>query len=302
MLRALLPFGHALCHVPGVTAENSWGAFWRDAGAHGCTDGFPPAAQALLGADWQAIFADAPESSVLDIACGRGALWAHAGAPTRGWVGVDLAQVEGTPFAFRGGVDAAHLPFADRSFALVVSQFGLEYAGLDVAILEAARVCGSRLVALLHAAEGAPCKQAHEQLAQIDWLGAEALAPRLRRHFANASIASAADIDALLAAIGARAEQDSNNSLLEAVWRGVMASQENARGPAAAIDALDTGLAGHRTRLAAMVAAAPDTAAIDAAVGLLREAGFSARTQDAALGGESGPLLVGRWLMAERIQ
>ncbi len=276
-----------------------WTIFWRDADAHGCTHGFPPAAQALLAARWQAAFPQA-NRPVLDIACGRGALWEHAGAPPHGWLGVDIAEIDNPPFAYQGGIDAATLPFSDRAFPLVVSQFGLEYAGLAAAVAQAARVCSVRLVALLHAAEGAPCAQAREQCAQIDWLEAQALAPRLHHHFAAQDTASAADIDSLLAAIVARAEDDSNASLLEAIWHGVIATQQDPRGPAAAIATLEAGLAGHRTRLATMLAAAPDAAATHAAAAMLNATGFSARIEDASLAGESGPLLIGRWLIADR--
>ncbi|GGI87436.1 hypothetical protein GCM10007973_24890 [Polymorphobacter multimanifer] len=284
-----------------MTQQDPWTSFWREAQPHGCTTGFPPAAQALLADRWRQLFAAAPRP-VLDIACGRGALWHHAGTPTHDWLGIDLATIIAAPFPFQSGLDAAALPFPDKAFALVVSQFGLEYAGLPAAIAEAARVCNARLVALVHATEGAPCEQAREQLAQIDWLEAQALAPRLHRHFSNATETTAADIDALLAAIVARADEDANNSLLEAVWRGTMATQQDPHGPTSAVDALAAGLAGHRVRLAAMLAAAPDAAATQAAADQLHTSGFSARIEDASLAADTGTLLIGRWLIADRIK
>ena len=76
--------------------------------------------------------------------------------------GVDRAEIDPTSYLqspgalvnvdFRGGIDICALPFDDGSFDAVTSQFGIEYAPLDVAAAEAARVLspGGQLQFLMH--------------------------------------------------------------------------------------------------------------------------------------------------------
>ncbi|WP_188310289.1 class I SAM-dependent methyltransferase [Arenimonas fontis] len=69
------------------------------------------------------------------------------------------------------GTDAAALPFPDACLDLCMSQFGIEYAGLQ-AWREAARVLrsGGELAAVLHHVDALPVQIAHEELEHLDWL------------------------------------------------------------------------------------------------------------------------------------
>lgn len=291
-------------------ATELWGDYWVDAGLHGCTAQFPEAVQREVAASWRALFATLPDgATLLDIGCGRGALLdlaGAAGALARGVkaLGVDLAPATalgGEGFDIQGGVDAAALPFADRSFDCVVSQFGIEYAGFEIALAEAARVCGGQLVVLSHAAEGVVTEQAAEQAAQIDeLLGPRRLAERLRAAQAGGRLgADLADLRNELAAMIGGA---TNTGILDQLYvsfgeiarvAGVMPPAELA----AAIDFMIAQLGRHRVRMAALATAALRGAAAEAATAALTAAGFEV-TMSAQLSG--GGDIVGYWLAARR--
>ncbi len=107
---------------------------------------------------WRGAFSD-HSGAVLDIACGSGSvlrLAQEAGcAPL---TGLDIAEGAISNLAARvdGAIgvlgSAADLPFDNGAFDLVVSQFGLEYAGVKQAAAEAGRVVanGGSLVLLCH--------------------------------------------------------------------------------------------------------------------------------------------------------
>jgi SAM-dependent methyltransferase len=273
-----------------------WTGYWQDAATDGCTLALPPAARALLADGWHARLDGWPRDvRLLDVACGRGAVLALArDAGFTSLAGVDLAAVPPGDLPIIGGIDATALPFPDHSHDLVLSQYGLEYAGLLPAAREAARVAGRGLILLLHAAEGVLVADAAEQAAQTRWLADElGIFAALYAHFAAPTQESAATIDGLLAAIVARAETASNTSLLEAVWRGAQDAQA-LPDPRAAAAALAAGVAAHGARLAALVAAAPDAHATAALAADLTAQGFATTITDA------GPPLIGRWLVATR--
>lgn len=115
---------------------------------------------------------------LIDIACGNGAV-TMAAIETAQVVGGQLAlycvdcspsviadvrkrlpQIEGM------ACDARRIPYPDGSFDIVVSQFGIEYAGND-AFTEAARLvaAGGNLAAVVHFAGGALHRECEENLA-----------------------------------------------------------------------------------------------------------------------------------------
>ena len=273
-----------------------WGLFWREAGIDGCTEAFPAKVSNVIAHRWQALFSGASSGShVLDIGCGRGAVLDHARrAGLAGMSGVDLAVLPPGPFDIRSGINAAALPFADRGFSIVTSQFGIEYAGLAIAGAEAARVADANLWLLLHAAEGPVVAQGSAQVAQIAWLS-DGLGyfVRLRRHILQPTATTAADITAMRAAIVTEAESAENTTLLEAVWQAVPTLLEGADS-LPAINRLAADLAAHGKRLEAMVTAAPSRAATDALATFIRGIGFEVRIEDL------GSPPAARWLIATR--
>ena len=278
-----------------ATIADPWTSFWCNAGIDGCTQGLPPALRSAISRHWQQLFAALrPDATLLDIGCGRGAVLAHArDAGLTGLQGFDVAPIADTPFPLRVG-DAAALPFADRSYAVVTSQFGIEYAGFAAAVAEAGRVAADRLALVVHAADGPLHADAIEQVAQIAWLtGPMAAFDRLAAHFAASSPASVADIDALRAAIVDHAASAGNTSLLEGVWSAISALQD-VPDPIGGTRTLAVSVAAHSARLQAMVAAAPTAADVDDAAGHLRAAGF-----DTVVDGVGTPPAA-RWLLATR--
>lgn len=278
-----------------ATLPAPWAAFWVDADVDGCTKGLPPALRTAIGARWRQLLTGlAPDASLLDLGCGRGAVLAAArDAGITRLQGVDAAPIADTFFPLHVG-SAASLPYADRAFTVVTSQFGIEYAGFAAAVAEAARVAADRLWLLVHAAGGPVHDDAREQAAQVAWL-AGPIAPfdRLAAHFRAPSPASVADIDALRTAIVDHAASAGNTSVLEGVWRAISALQDVAD-PIAGTHALAAGVTAHGARMQAMVAAAPTAADIADAAGCLRASGFDVSVEDV------GTPPAARWLLATR--
>lgn len=144
--------------------DKGWSDYWQRDGAGGEVfvnargEGNP-----ALREFWRQVFADAPAAAkVVDLASGAGSIYAHLDSD-HGFElhAADIAaealetlqtRIPGVTTHLCGADD---LPFEDGSFDLVVSQFGIEYAGVD-AFEEAARIVapGGRLAALVHVQGG----------------------------------------------------------------------------------------------------------------------------------------------------
>lgn len=276
-----------------------WSQFWSEGSPGACTDTFPPAVQSTIAGRWASLLRQSGGGSVLDIACGRGAVMAYAMAARRTpVVGVDYAAPDAlrrTGFDIRGGVDATALPFADRSYDTVTSQFGMEYAGLLAGVAEASRVARADVLLLLHAAEGAVVRHSREQVAQCHWVAGELAAFRvLSAHAASRTSGSAAAARDLARAIRRRAAEAENHSLLGGFAELVDALASD---PALAdVATLEAGWSAHAARLSELSRVAPDRARTDQAARALVDAGFTVEQRDERSGGD----LVGRWIIASR--
>ncbi|MBU6166540.1 MAG: methyltransferase domain-containing protein [Alphaproteobacteria bacterium] len=142
--------------------SDAWSRYWAREASGACLPGAPPAVQLALEQLWTVAAQAAPVAAAwLDVAAGGGAV-AKVVRGVRNDVavtGIDAAQVSPAAAALgvRGGIDAAGLPFGDASFAVVSSQFGLEYCP-QAAWAEAARVLapgGALLLVCHHAASRA---------------------------------------------------------------------------------------------------------------------------------------------------
>lgn len=270
--------------LPDARATQDWQRFWQEAGIDGCTATLPPAVAASIAGGWQALLSCVPPTlRLLDVACGRGAILALARAQGFADVcGVDLVMIDGADPAITGGVDAAQLPFADQSFDIVTSQFGIEYAGLAAAGLEAARVARQHLWLLLHAAEGPIAAQAREQLDQLGWLRDEEDA------FTPIKAPDPARLQALRDKIVVRAETADNTTLLEGLWHSL-----GELAPDSAAGLVDE-LEAYATRLTTMAAAAPTADETQQLRASLEGQGWQVEIRN------EGPQPVARWLLATR--
>lgn len=170
--------------VPLVSA-GFWDTYWRgthENAAH--KEGGPQ--EPVLNAFWTDFFqrelAHRAQPLVLDLACGNGAVTGHARSVVPGLQvycsDYSLSALRELQRRHPGCAclvaDAARLPLAAGLFDVVVSQFGLEYAG-EAALAEAARLLapGGILALLIHVHDGGiyhECKLNRDALQELQAL------------------------------------------------------------------------------------------------------------------------------------
>jgi SAM-dependent methyltransferase len=181
---------------------------WRDFWKHDCLSACMPdnSATAEQIADvWRQQFSVFPDGArILDVATGNGIVLAHAARAARTTgrrfelTGIDLADIDPPRYVseldpdlksarFLGGVAAESLPFTDSSFDVVASQYGVEYADLELALTEVARVLapGGSLIWLAHGESSAVVRQHRDQVLEVDFLLAPDGPVRVMRTFAE---------------------------------------------------------------------------------------------------------------------
>ncbi len=146
------------------SGDTAWSDYWVSDGAGGEVfvdrEGNPHPALAKF---WRDILDGlAPGTRIIDVACGAGSIYAHLPAD-HGFAltGTDISAEALAALEKRiPGVNAVQcgadeIPCDDASFDLVLSQFGVEYAGIR-AFAEAGRLLapGGRLRALVHIEDG----------------------------------------------------------------------------------------------------------------------------------------------------
>jgi hypothetical protein len=180
--------------------DHPWNEFWRSGSGAGClqdSQAKPLAAfwQDFLGRCFSSHFANAIQCRLVDLAAGQGAVIGHAHAIAASLrqplaaVAVDasLGALKGLQARLPAAVvaaDVTRVPFADHSFDLVVSQFGLEYGGLP-AFEEAARLVAARgtLGAVIHLKDGAIHRENVASLEAIEVVRRVALFPVAKEYF-----------------------------------------------------------------------------------------------------------------------
>jgi ubiquinone/menaquinone biosynthesis C-methylase UbiE len=195
-----------------------WDAYWQNAGlAPALRDGGPQ--DEALDRFWSDLLdgtltRTAESSRLLDIASGNGAVVRFAlRSAERLTTGLrpTITALDGSHSALaelhrrHPGVegvvaDAMRMPFRDRVFDVVTSQFGLEYAG-PAALPEAARLVapGGVFAAILHLRQGGIFRECTANLEAIEGFRASGLLPRFDEVYraAWAVKQSAGTIDAL---------------------------------------------------------------------------------------------------------
>jgi SAM-dependent methyltransferase len=171
--------------------REAWSRYWARGVPHSCIGTYGDRYGGAIAAFWKDVFAGLPAvARVLDVATGNGALprllLDACSQPGVTCDAVDIATVQlpwlaSAPPAERdrvrlhGGVDAGALPFADHTFDLAVSQYGLEYTDLESSVPELLRVLAPRggVALVLHHAQGRPATLAAIEIDHIRWLTAE---------------------------------------------------------------------------------------------------------------------------------
>lgn len=132
-----------------ANSANNWNNYWqgqigKESGAALCGVGIDQ--NEALEAYWTVFFKSLPKSSsVVDIACGAGAVLKHAKtSDLQNLTGVDISAnaiatlTKAHPEITGKVCPADKLEFENDQFDIVVSQFGFEYAGSQKSILTAA--------------------------------------------------------------------------------------------------------------------------------------------------------------------
>jgi len=171
--------------------RDAWSRYWAGGAPHSCIGTYGDRYGGAIAAFWKGVFAGLADGArVLDVATGNGALprlfLDHCRHPGVTCDAVDIAAVQLPWLAsvlpadrnrvrLHGGVDAGALPFADRTFGLGVSQYGLEYTDLERSVPELLRVLAPRggVAMVLHHAQGRPAALAALEIGHIRWLTAE---------------------------------------------------------------------------------------------------------------------------------
>lgn len=269
------------------TAGGHWEEFWRDAGGDGAVMG-GEAQRPALDAYWRGVLGRAafgPASRALDIASGaapiarvaaevlpparRPKFWCVDYAPSalaaaRRLLGPDAALV---------ACDARALPFRPQSFAAVVSQFGLEYAGKEAFGAAAEMVAPNGVfAALVHCRGGVIDAECAENVRIIDAAGISTVIAAARAALSASYAApgtpnalsieerAGAAFDAARAALGASGA--STGRTLVARYAGdltTLLARRRAYAPEDAlawIDGVEARLGAYAARMKAMVAAA----------------------------------------------
>lgn len=155
---------------------DAWGAFWAQQPG-GCLPQGQGSIGAIQEAVWRRFAAILPLGArVLDLATGDGRVmgWMHGERADLELEGIDLAPALPPPPAgtrSRGGVAMEALPFADRVFEAVVSQFGFEYGQVAQAAAELARVLkpGGTVGLMLHRLDGPVVAHNRQRRSEIRW-------------------------------------------------------------------------------------------------------------------------------------
>lgn len=189
-------------------SAHSWDTYWKGTGTVGAFSA-GGVSHPDITAFWRNYFTSVASRNesirLLDVATGNGALVETAlsirdvGSTAITCVDISDAAIRNVKRRFPGVVgviaDALSIPLQDEQFDLVISQFGVEYAGPN-AISESARLVasGGQLVLMLHIVDGIVYKECQASLEAIEKLQAANFIP-LASAFFDAGFAAVRGAD-----------------------------------------------------------------------------------------------------------
>lgn len=155
-----------------------WSVFWRSAGAGGCLATLPAPARDALANHWRAVARQRRTAdAVLDLATGDGVVPGHMAAMRRDLrlVGIDGAEALPPPppgVETIAGVPMERLPFPAGAFALVTSQFGIEYGDRPAILREVGRVLrpGGTVSFVIHHRDSEVVARNRDRGAALRWV------------------------------------------------------------------------------------------------------------------------------------
>lgn len=175
---------------PDDARRDAWTRYWEAGALHSLAGSFKGNYSGAIRVFWEQAFAPlGADHRVLDIGTGNGALPAllcelcreavprvdaiDLASPNPGWLTSAPAACR-ERVRFHAGTAAEETGFADASFDLVVSQYGLEYSHLPRSLPEVARITtmGGRLALVVHHANSRLAEVARAEVRMIDWLRA----------------------------------------------------------------------------------------------------------------------------------
>lgn len=207
-------------------ASDAWTVYWRAGRSASCFNGAD--VEVRLTRLWNEFVDRLPKGArLLDLATGNGTVALSCAARARECSSglqvdaVDAAAIDPPAslgrkdpllmtVRFHGNTRLEALPFGDATFDGIVSQFGFEYADEAPSAAEAARCLapGGRLRLVLHARDGAVCRDIGRRLERLEAVlyedGVMALVLALAR---AAETDDAATVDRLSAKLPAASEQ-----------------------------------------------------------------------------------------------
>lgn len=169
----------------GRARGEAWSNYWKSGALHSCIGSYAGNYGGVIEGFWNSVFGRLHEdSNVLDIATGNGALpkLLLDGFPDR------FARVDAVDYStvapawydpekigritFHPNVAMEQLPFGNRRFDAVISQYGLEYGRRQESLEECLRVAKeSAIFAFIwHHADGVLVRVAEQEVAHIDRL------------------------------------------------------------------------------------------------------------------------------------
>jgi len=174
------------------SATDAWTAFWADPEQSRCAAGAPAIWQALA-THWVSLSRSLAQGTpVLDLGCGAGVVGRLlVGArPDLRVTGVDSAKIPSAKHSqleLLSHTKMEFLPFQERRFGAMVSQFGYEYSRIEATTREIARVLapGARISFLVHHADSAIVASTRARLDVIHAL----LGPAMRTAFCSGDAA-----------------------------------------------------------------------------------------------------------------
>lgn len=154
----------------------AWENYWRIHSQRGCVPDHPGIAS-VLGDCWREFAQKLPRRArVLDVGSGAGAVLENLGKgrPDLQAVGVDsIGSLPRNPNfgSVLTGISMEQLPFEDRSFDAISSQFGIEYSDLPRTIAEVARTAkkGALIRFVIHNSNGPVATQGKSRRAGLAW-------------------------------------------------------------------------------------------------------------------------------------